>query len=72
MCVNDGGGGVGGDSFLSSDIFFLWPVCLCMHMVHFASAHVVRAFVSVITLIDTEKTQMHAIVIIRRQLIISP
>lgn len=63
--------GVGG-SFLSSDIFFLWPLCLCVHMVQFASAHVVRAFVSVITLIDTEKAQMHASVIIGRQLIFSP
>ena len=37
-----------------------------------ASAHVARAFVSVITLIDGEKAQMHAIVIIGHQLIFSP
>lgn len=70
VCVNDGGGV--GASFLSSDIFFLWPVCLYVHMVQFASAHVVRVFVAAIILIDTEKAQMHAIVIIGRQLIFSP
>ncbi len=59
----------GGERLLSSDIFFLWLVCMCMHMGRFASSHVVCAFVSVITLIDTEKAQMHAIVIIGHQLI---
>lgn len=62
----------GGERLLCSDIFFLWPVCMCVHMGRFASSHAVFAFVSVITLIDTEKAQMHAIVIIGHQLIFSP
>ena len=55
--------------------WYLFPVasvCLCVRMGGFASAHVVRAFVSAITLIDSEKAQMHAIVIIGHQLIFSP
>lgn len=58
-------------SVLSSDIFFLCPVCLHVHMARSASAHVVGAFVSAITLIDSEKARTHAIVIIGRQLILS-
>lgn len=58
-----GGGG--------SEIFFLLPVCLHMHMVPSASAHVAGAFVSAITLIDSEKARTHAIVITGRQLMLS-
>lgn len=67
MCVCVSGGG---ERLLGSDIFFLWLVCaygsLCK-----CTCGVVPLF-SVITLIDPEKAQMHAIVIIGHQLIFSP
>lgn len=53
-------------------IFFLWPVCMCVDMGRFESSHAVFAIVSVISLIVSEKEQMHAIVIIGHQLIFSP
>lgn len=64
---------VEGKKLLGSEVFFfsLRPVRLCVHAGRFASSHVACAFVSVITLIDTEKAQMHAIVIIGYQLIFS-
>lgn len=65
-----GGGWVGG-SILRGEIFFPWPVCLHMHMVPSARAYVAGAFVSAITLIDSEKARTHAIVIIGCQLILS-
>ncbi len=53
-------------------ISFSCGQCLSMRMGRFGSAHVVFAFVSVITLIDTEKAQMHAFVITGLQLIFLP